>query len=44
MGIVHRKVNEEINQSLELIKELEHVVKEIQKNEVCLVLIFKICL
>ena len=34
MGIVHRKVNEEISQSLELIKELEHVVNEIQKNEV----------
>ncbi|MBZ9684929.1 hypothetical protein G9F72_000955 [Clostridium estertheticum] len=33
MGGVHRKVNEEISQSLELIKELENVVNEIQKNE-----------
>lgn len=33
MGVVHRKVNEEISQSLELIKELELVVSEIQKNE-----------
>ncbi|MCB2313994.1 hypothetical protein LGL55_23520 [Clostridium tagluense] len=34
MGVVHSEVNEEISQSLELIKELEHVVSEIQKNEV----------
>ncbi|MGH4125969.1 MAG: YiiX/YebB-like N1pC/P60 family cysteine hydrolase [Clostridium sp.] len=34
MGVVHRKVNEEISQSLELIKELEYVVNEIQKNKV----------
>ncbi|MBU3145928.1 YiiX/YebB-like N1pC/P60 family cysteine hydrolase [Clostridium sp. CF012] len=34
MGVVQRKGNEEISQSLELIKELEHVVNEIQKNEV----------
>lgn len=34
MGIVHRKVNEEISQSLELIKELEHVVNGIQESEV----------
>ena len=33
MGLVHRTVNEEINKSLELIKELEHVVNEIQTNE-----------
>ena len=33
MGQVRRKVNEEISHSLELIKELEHVVNEIQKNE-----------
>jgi len=34
MGVVHRKVNEEISQSLELIKELERVMNEIQKNKV----------
>ena len=34
MGVVHRKLNEEISQSLELIRKLEHVVNEIQKNEV----------
>ncbi|MBZ9632863.1 YiiX/YebB-like N1pC/P60 family cysteine hydrolase [Clostridium sp. FP1] len=34
MGVVHSEINEEISQSLELIKELEHVVSEIQKNEV----------
>ena len=33
MGLVRRIVNEEINKSLELIKELEHVMNEIQKNE-----------
>jgi len=33
MGLVHRRVNEEIDKSLELIKELEHVMNEIQSNE-----------
>ena len=33
MGLVHRTFNKEINKSLELIKELEHVVNEIQSNE-----------
>lgn len=33
MGLVHGTVNEEINKSLELIKELEHVMGEIQSNE-----------
>ncbi|MBU3113128.1 YiiX/YebB-like N1pC/P60 family cysteine hydrolase [Clostridium lacusfryxellense] len=33
MGLVHRIVNEEIDKSLELIKELEHVMNEIQTNE-----------
>lgn len=33
MVLVHRIVDEEINQSLKLIKELEHVVNEIQKNK-----------
>ncbi|MBU3159546.1 hypothetical protein KPL37_07220 [Clostridium frigoris] len=33
MGLVHRTVNEEIKKSLELIKELEHVMSEIQSNE-----------
>lgn len=34
MGVVRRKINDEISQSLELIKELEHVTREIQENEV----------
>lgn len=34
MGLVYRTVNEEIDQSLELIKELEHVVNEIERNEI----------
>jgi len=34
MGLVHEAVNEEINKSLELIKELEHVMSEIQSSEV----------
>ena len=33
MGLVHVTVNEEINKSLELIKELEHVMSEIQSSE-----------
>jgi hypothetical protein len=33
MDLVYRTVNEEINKSLELIKELEHVVQEIQSSE-----------
>lgn len=33
MGLVHRTVNEEINKSLELIRELENVVNEIQSSE-----------
>ena len=33
MGLVHATVNEEINKSLELIKELEHLVNEIQSSE-----------
>jgi len=33
MGLVHRTVSEEINKSLELIKELEHVMNEIQSSE-----------
>lgn len=34
MGLVYRTVAEEINQSLELIKELENVVSEIERNHV----------
>ena len=33
MGLVHGTVDEEIKKSLELIKELEHVMSEIQSNE-----------
>ncbi len=33
MCLVHETVNEEIKKSLELIKELEHVMNEIQSNE-----------
>jgi hypothetical protein len=33
MGLVHRIVDQEINKSLDLIKELEHVVNEIQSSE-----------
>ncbi len=33
MSLVHKTVNEEINKSLEFIKELEHVVNEIQSSE-----------
>jgi len=33
MGLVHRMVKEEINRSLELIKELEHVMNGIQSRE-----------
>jgi hypothetical protein len=33
MDLVHITINEEINKSLELIKELEHVVSEIQSSE-----------
>ncbi|MGH4052486.1 MAG: YiiX/YebB-like N1pC/P60 family cysteine hydrolase [Clostridium sp.] len=33
MGLVQKIVNEEIDQSLELIKELEHVMNEIKGNE-----------
>jgi hypothetical protein len=33
MDLVYRTANEEINKSLELIKELEHVVREIQSSE-----------
>ena len=33
MGLVHGTVNEEMKKSLELIKELEHVMSEIQSNE-----------